>query len=180
MASTSEKGHAKNIANASLLNRHIAHLGERYNPSNPKLVLANLDSIYADAVVDQEAVNNRVAPYSLAVDRREQLFAPLSRKITKLRKVYKTTEGVTASQLEDFMILARKLKGVRKAQAKPLADAAEEQIKHSVSQMSYDQRTSNLELLILLFQNTPNYNPNENEYKIQTLLGQRIECSRLR
>ena len=34
--------------------------------------------------------------------------------------------------------------------------------------MSYDQRTNNLDLLIALLQNTPNYNPNETEYKVQT------------
>ena len=42
MASTSEKGHAKNIANANLLNTYIVQLATIYNPSNPKLLLANL------------------------------------------------------------------------------------------------------------------------------------------
>ena len=39
MASTSEKGHAKNIANANLLNTYIVQLSAIYNPSNPKLLL---------------------------------------------------------------------------------------------------------------------------------------------
>jgi len=34
--------------------------------------------------------------------------------------------------------------------------------------MSYDQRTNNMDLLIALLQNTPNYNPNEEEYKTTT------------
>ena len=39
---------------------------------------------------------------------------------------------------------------------------------HSTSQMSYDQRTNNMDLLISLLQNTPNYSPNEVEYQAST------------
>jgi hypothetical protein len=35
--------------------------------------------------------------------------------------------------------------------------------------MSYDQRTNNMDVLIALLQNTPNYNPNETAYKVVTL-----------
>jgi hypothetical protein len=57
MASTSEVGHAKNIANLNLLNTNIASLGAIYNPSNPKLLLTNLQSIYTNAFNQQESVN---------------------------------------------------------------------------------------------------------------------------
>ena len=113
MASTSEKGHAKNIANANLLNTYIVQLSAIYNPSNPKLLLTNLQNIYTTSFSHQESVNTLVAPYSIAVDNRENVFAPQSKKITKLRKAYKATEGVTTAQLEDFMSIARKLKGIR-------------------------------------------------------------------
>lgn len=75
MASTSEKGHAKNIANANLLNTYIVQLASIYNPSNPKLLLPNLQSIYTTSFSQQEDVNNAVAPYSFAVDNREIIFA---------------------------------------------------------------------------------------------------------
>lgn len=114
LTATSEKGHAKNIANANLLNTYIAQLGTLYNPSNPKLQLSNLQNIYTTSFSHQESVNTLVAPYSIAVDNRENIFAPISKKITKLRKAYKATEGVTPAQLEDFMTIARKLKGIRK------------------------------------------------------------------
>jgi hypothetical protein len=169
MASTSETGHAKNIANANLLNTYIIQIGEIYKPTNPKLLLTNLQSIYAKSFAQQENVNSLIAPYSIAVDNRELVFAPTSKKITKLQKAYKVTEGVTKAQLEDFMTIARKLKGVRKVNNKPATDAAEQQVHHSTSQMSYDQRTNNMDLLIAQLQNTPNYNPNEEEYKVTTL-----------
>lgn len=173
MASTSEKGHAKNVANANLLNTHIIELGAVYNPSNPKLLLANLQTIYNNSFSQQSAVNTLVAPYSVAVDNRETIFAPQSKKITKLRKAFKATEGVTPTQLEDFMTIARKLKGIRKINNAPTSDSTVEQTQHSTSQMSYDQRTNNMDLLISLLQNTPNYNPNEVEYQVATLQAEK-------
>jgi hypothetical protein len=168
MASTSEVGHAKNIANLNLLNTNIAALGNIYNPSNPKLQLANLQNLYNTAFNNQESVNNLVVPYSLAVDEREIVFKPLNRELTKLRKAYKATDGVTAVQLEDFMTVVRKLKGVKKATTKLSTDSEEAQNAHSTSQMSYDQRTNTMDLLISLLQNTANYNPNEVEYQVAT------------
>lgn len=49
MASTSEVGHAKNIANLNLLNTNIIAVGTIYNPSNSKLKLTNLQSIYTNS-----------------------------------------------------------------------------------------------------------------------------------
>lgn len=109
----------------------------------------------------------------MAVDGREAIFKPLPRKITKLRKAYKATDGVTQAQLEDFMTIARKLKGIKKVKNATTTDATTEQNQHSTSQMSYDARTNNIDLLISLFQNTPNYNPNEIEYKVATLQAEK-------
>jgi hypothetical protein len=77
MASTSEKGHAKNIANANLLNTYIVQLDAIYNPSNPKLLLANLQNIYTTSFSHQESVNTLVAPYSIAVDNHVKMFLHL-------------------------------------------------------------------------------------------------------
>jgi hypothetical protein len=175
MASTSEKGHAKNLANANLLNTNIIALGAIYNPSNPKLLLANLQSIYTSSYAQQETVNTLVAPYSIAVDNREILFKPVSKQITKLRKAYKATEGVSQAQLEDFMTIARKLKGIKKVVNPQTTDTTEEKKQHSISQLSYDQRTNNMDSLISLLQNTPNYNPNEVEYQVATYIAQKTQ-----
>ena len=168
MRSTSEVGHAKNIANLNALNTHIQALGILYHPSNPKLLLTNLQNKYTIAFQEQEGVNTLVAPYSISVDEREALFQPLSKELTKLRRAYKATESVTQKQLDDFMTISRKLRGTKKYTAKTDTTPEEEGLHHSVSQISFDQRTNNMDLLISLLQNTPNYNPNEVEYKVQT------------
>ena len=134
-----------------------------------------MQDIYNNSFSHQQDVNNAVAPYSVAVDNREIIFAPQSKKVTKLRKVYKATEGVTPVQLEDFMTIARKLKGVRKPITTPTTSTPVAQSQYSTSQLSYDQRTNNMDLLISLFQNTPNYAPNEPEYSIATLQAEKAQ-----
>ena len=150
MASASEVGHAKNIANLNLLNTNILELGSVYLPSNPKLQLANLKNLYTNSLTQQASVNNLLAPYSVAVNEREVIFKPLNRDLTKLRKAYKATEGVTTVQLEDFMTIVRKLKGIRKTSIKESTNPEEAQVNYSVSQLSYDQRTNNMDSLISL------------------------------
>lgn len=73
------------------------------------------------------------------------------------------------------MTTARKLKGIRKVNNAPTSNTPEEQNQHSTSQMSYDQRTNNMDLLISLLQNTPNYAPNETEYQIATLQAEKAQ-----
>ncbi|MCU7615817.1 hypothetical protein NZ698_01285 [Chryseobacterium sp. PBS4-4] len=168
--SSKETGHAKNIANLKLLHTHILEV-ENYNPSNSKLSPANLLSLYAAAFQAQEAVNTLSAPYSNAVNDRQAVFAPVSRLVTKLRKAYKATENVNQAELENFMSIARKIKGNQKKQ-KPIIETTapgEEEYQHSSSQLSFDQRTNNLDLLISLLQNTPTYLPNEQEFTTASL-----------
>ena len=167
--STSEKGHAKNLANANLINTYITQLGATYQPSNPEIKLTNLQTIYSNAFAQQKEINSALPPYTLAVNDREAIFAPLNKKITKLRKVYKATQGVAPAQLEDFMTIARRIKGIRKKPLSAPVPPETEHSQHSVSQMSYDQRTNNFAQMVEFLQSTPNYTPNETEYKITTL-----------
>lgn len=168
MASTSEVGHAKNVANFKLLLNNFAAIGAPYNPTNPQLQLTFLQNKYTSAFNIQKSVNDLLAPYTMAVDTREQLFKPLNKELTKLRKAYKATEGVTTVELDNLMTIIRKLKGEKKSKPKSQAETPDEAETHSTSQLSYDQRTNTLDALISLLQNTPNYNPNEPEYQVAT------------
>jgi hypothetical protein len=165
MSSTSEKGHAKNIANFKLLITQAEGVGVIYNPSNPDLATEALGALYDTNFFNQGTVNTATPPYSNAVNAREIIFKPLNRLVTKLRRVYKSTAGVTPVQLENFMTIARKIKGDRKVEI-PRDDTEHH---HSVAQLSYDQRTNSVDQLIALLTSTPGYNPNEVEYKIVTL-----------
>lgn len=175
MNSTSETGHARNVANANLFNSYAANLGAIYKPSNPELELAKLQTIYTKAFAEQEEVNTTLPPYTLAVKARQAVFAPINKKLTKLEKAYKTTTGVTAAQMENFQTIARKIKGTRKDPPAASTPPATQPDSHSVSQLSFDQRTNNYGQLIELFNNTPNYGPNEQEYTIPILQEERSQ-----
>ena len=177
MNSTSEKGHAKNLSNAQLLINVILQFGTQYNPSNPLLLVTNLQMLFTTAFAKQGLVNSLIPAYSYAVDNREMLFAPLSKKVTKLFKVFKTSQGVSKAKLEDFLTISRKIKGERKT---PIADSNTNpadpnaaQNHHSVSQLSYDQRINNLDILIAFLINTVGYDPNETEFQIATLQAEK-------
>lgn len=173
MSSTSETGHAKNVANAKLFNSYVTDLGTIYKPINPDLELKELQTLYTEAFTQQESINAALPPYTSAVNAREAVFSPINKRLTKLQKAYKTTKGVTEAQMEDFMTISRKLKGGRKnPPAAPIPPQTEPNT-HSVSQLSYDQRTNNFAQLIELLQNTPDYAPNETEYQIATLQGEK-------
>ena len=79
-----------------------------------------------------------------------KIFCAKTKKITKLSKAYKATEGVIPKQLEDFITIARKLKWIRKENNLQTKDTIVEQNQNSTSQMSYGQRTNNFDLLISL------------------------------
>ena len=163
--SISEKGKAKTLANTGLLLTHIYAKGENYKPSNAKLLVPNLEAVSTKATQVQSELNFVQAPYSNAVLQRENIFLPLNRYISKLRKAYKAVDGLTEQQLENFMTVARKIKGARKT--KKEKDNTSEQ--HSVSQMSYDQRTNNMEKMVGILKATEGFNPNEEEFKVATV-----------
>jgi len=178
MSKTYETGHAKNVANANLIISYITQLDTIYKPSNADIELDNLQTIYTAAFADMEDINAALPPYTLAVDDRKMVFAPVNKKLTKLHKVYRATKGVTEAQLEDFMTISRKLRGTRKTQPAAPVPPETEQTQYSVSQLSYDQRTNTFAQLIELLQNTPNYAPNETEYQIRTLQIEREQMMR--
>lgn len=165
----SETGHAKNIANMNLLLTNIVAIGADYNPTNPKLDIAELQNLYALATKAQKDVNEAMGPYKTAVAERENTFEPLGKLITKLRRVYKATEGVQPNNVENFMTLARKIRGNKKNATPNTTDPTAKENEHSVSQTSYDQKANHFDQLISILQHTSNYNPNEEEYKIATL-----------
>lgn len=170
MASTSEiRTRKKLIANLNLLNTNIIAIGAIYNPSNPKLLLTNLQNIYTNAFNQQESVNNPICTLFGCSRWKRSNFQTFKSWTNKTSQgIQSNRKGVTQVQLEDFMTIVRKLKGVRKTTKETSTNPDEAQVNYSTSQMSYDQRTNNMDLLIALLQNTPNFNPNETEYKVVT------------
>ena len=83
MASTSETGHNKNVANFSTAYQILEEMGSLYNPSNTKIQLVNLDPIRNSLQNVITELNNKKPLHKNTVSARELAIAPLGKLMTK-------------------------------------------------------------------------------------------------
>ena len=174
MASTSETGHAKNVANFDELISFVTGYRESYNPSKATIKLDALKALSDHAKTSINAVSSMEPAYKSAVAAREVVFIPLSKLTTRIMNSIKATD-TTVQVDENARTLVRKIQGVRATakktedEKKALAEKGKEVVVISTSQMSYDSRLDNFFKLIQLLSSVPEYNPNETELKIEHL-----------
>lgn len=83
MASTSETGHNKNVANFSTAYQILEEMGTLYNPSNAKIQLVNLDPIRTSLQAVITELKNKKPIYKNAISARELAIVPLGKLMTK-------------------------------------------------------------------------------------------------
>lgn len=174
MASISETGHAKNVANLEHLIISAIAFGTSYNPANETIKLPALQTLLTDSKNALNAVNNSQSIYSNAVSARESAFQPFSKLITRVNNALKAS-GITVQVGESAQTIVRKLQG-RRASAKiseeeiALLKAEGKDVNQiSATQFSYDSRLENFDKLIMLLESIPYYKPNEEELKVVSL-----------
>ena len=174
MASTTETGHAKNVANFDDLISFATGYGTAFNPSKPSIKLTALQTLSTSAKNAINAVNAALPAYSNAVAAREAAFEPLSKLITRVNNALKATD--TTEQVdESAKTLVRKIQGTRATAKKSDEEIAaakaegKETKEISSSQMSYDSRLDNFDKLIKLLTSVTLYAPNEADLKVTAL-----------
>lgn len=174
MASTSETGHAKNVANFEKLIAETSAFGENFNPSKATLKLTALNTQLATAKAAIAAVNSAEPAYKNAVSARDAAFAPLGKLITRINNALKASD-TTVQEDESALTLVRKLQGRRATakktedERKALAAEGKEVVEISSSQMSFDSRLDNFDKLIKLLSSIQAYAPNEADLKVEAL-----------
>ena len=174
MASTSETGHAKNVADFDELISFVTGYRESYNPSKATIKLDALKALSDHAKHSINAVSSMEPAHKSAVAAREVVFIPLSKLTTRTMNSIKATD-TTVQVDENARTLVRKIQGVRATakktedEKKALAEKGKEVVEISTSQMSYDSRLDNFFKLIQLLSSVPEHNPNETELKIEHL-----------
>jgi len=171
MASTTETGHAKNVANLEELVSYVTGYGVTYNPSKPTIGLSALKTLATAANSSVSAVNAAMPAYSLAVSSREIAFDPLNKLITRALNALKASDSSERVD-EQARTIARKVQGKsatpkKKAEATPPGTPPIEGV--STSQMSFDSRLDNFDKLIQFLKSVPQYAPNEEEVKVTAL-----------
>lgn len=177
MASTSETGHAKNVANFEDLISFCNGYGGSYNPSKPSIQIPNLQSLRTTAQGTIATLTNANTLFINVTNARQAAFSPLKPLATRIVNALDATEA-SDTLVQDAKTINRKIQGSRKS-TKPNPEiptiegeipTASNQI--SVSQLSYDSLIENFKKLIELVNSEPTYTPNETELQITTLTSQ--------
>lgn len=171
MSSTSETGHIKNLAYFEDLISFCQGYGTAYNPSNTSLSIAQLQATYASV---QSVLNDfkiQKTGFDLAVNERRVVFEEIKPLGTRIINAL-IASGAPKLTIDDAKGVNKKLQGtVSKKSTTKTTDTEKMDIPKSIStsQQSYDRVKDHLANLIQILQQTPQYNPNENELKIQQL-----------
>lgn len=172
MATISETGYAKLIANLKTLIAAILQYLGKYNPSNPAIKIESMQNLVTQCESSMMNVSNAKAVYKTALDERDRVFSLLNKLTTRIINGLKASE-TTKRIDDDARSIVRKIQGIRlkkKSDEEKLADNPDNAAREiSVSQMSYDQRINNFQDLVQLLAGTPSYKPNETELQIDSL-----------
>ena len=176
MASTSETGHSKNVANMDQLASFTLGYGPAYNPTKISIRTEALLGISSNAKKAIENVNLALPLYSNAVAEREAAFAPLAKLATRVLNALKATD-TSPQVIDNAKTLVRKIQGQRATpkksaeQLKTIEASGKEVVEISTSQVSFTSRMENLDKLIKLLGTIPFYSPNEVELTVDSLIA---------
>ena len=169
MASTSEVGHAKNVANFQDLIEFVTGYGATYNPSKNALKLPQLIALKASADASLADVISKNTNYNNKVNERITAFSGLKSLSTRLVNALQTTDATTET-IGNAKTFNRKMQGKKASSSQTPTDPntpAPNTI--STSQQSYDQLIQHLAGLTSVLEAETSYTPNETDLQIATL-----------
>ena len=183
MPSTSEVGHAKNVANFEDLISVCTGYGVAYNPSNPSILITALTAVFTNAKTLMISVNTASELYNTAVGVRRDEFEPLKKLATQLVNAYIAVNPGKA-KIANAKTINAKIQGtkLKKVKETPLPTGTgsgstakttipvgtgtgigpvETPKDISASQQSYDQLIEHFSKLVILLAADPLFIPNE-------------------
>ena len=169
MASTSEVGHAKNVANFQDLIEFVTGYGTTYNPSKNALKLPQLIALKASADATLADVITINTNYNNKVNERISAFSGLKSLSTRLVNALQTTDA-TIETIGNAKTFNRKMQGKKASSSQTPTDPntpAPNTI--STSQQSYDQLIQHLAGLTSVLEAETSYTPNETDLQVATL-----------
>lgn len=185
MASKSETGHAKNVANFESLISFCVGYGVKYNPSNPNLQVLALQSQLASTQANISSVQTTSVDFNNAVNARIIAFNGLKTLSTQLVNALDST-GATPEIVKNAKSVNAKIQGTKMTKAdsgkstKADAGIIEEPIDPtapvidtvktiSSAQLSYTNLVEHFTKMVTILSTEPAYVPNEIELQVATL-----------
>ena len=169
MASTSEKGHAKNVANFQDLIEFVTGYGATYNPSKNSLKLPQLIALKASADANLVDVIAKNTNYNNKVNERIIAFSGLKSFSTRLVNALQTTDA-TPETIGNAKTFNRKMQGKKASSTQTPTDTSTPAPTNiSTSQQSYDQLIQHLTGLTSVLEAETSYTPNETDLQVATI-----------
>ena len=169
MPSTSEVGHAKNVANFQDLIEFVTGYGAIYNPSKNALKLPQLIALKASADATLADVITKNTNYNNKVNERITAFSGLKSLSTRLVNALQTTDATTET-VGNAKTFNRKMQGKKASSSQTPTDPnTPAPTTISTSQQSYDQLIQHLAGLASVLEAETSYTPNETDLQVATL-----------
>ena len=170
MASNSETGHAKNVANFEKIIAFLISYAAAYNPVKTIIKLVTLQAQLLQAQTDMSTVSNKIADKKKKENNRKIVFEPIEKYCTRLINALAASDA-TDELIEDARTINRKIQGARKSKidkpADPNAPVDPNAPKNiSASQHSFDMMVEHFTNFLEIIKTEPSYNPNEADLKV--------------
>lgn len=167
MASTSETGHARNVANLQKLTEQVT-VYSLYNPPVDNIKVTNLQTLYTTASAKLNEVEDKRNANKNAISVRQSAFENLKSTATKIINHLEIL-GLPSGPIDQAKSLNRVIQGGQKKTEAPVEEGKEAPKTVSTSRQSYTQMAENFGILLQLLGTIPTYNPNEDDLKLTNL-----------
>lgn len=167
MSSTSEVGHAKNVANLQKITQQVTTYS-LYNPPIENIALANLQTLYTTATAKLAEVEDKRNANKNAIIIRQTAFENLKSTCTKIVNLLEIL-GLPQGTLDQARSMNRAIQGSSKKTTTPPEEGKETSKTASTSRQSFTQQAENFGILLQLLATIPGYTPNEEDLKLNNL-----------
>lgn len=167
MSSTSEVGHAKNVANLQKITQQVTTYS-LYNPPVENITVTNLQTLYTTAAAKLTEVEDKRNANKNAIIIRQTAFENLKSTCTKIVNLLEIL-GLPQGTLDQAKSLNRTVQGGSKKTTTPPEEGKEAPKTASTSRQSFTQQAENFGILLQLLSTLPGYTPNEEDLKLNNL-----------
>jgi hypothetical protein len=160
MSSTSETGHAKNVANFQGLTEVVKTM-PKYKPNSERFTIPGLEAKYQLSLNSTNALIQADIAWGNLITERQNLFAPLPELATRIFNGLADTEASDGFK-KDVATIVRKIHGKRATPKKKSGDAQADSKEPdpktiSTSQLSFDNMVEHYRKLVELLSTEPTY-----------------------
>lgn len=183
MPRTSEKGHAKNVANLSKLIEVCKGFAAKYNPAKTALKMVNLETKLTDSKADLQEIKDTAQAETTVRNNRKISFKERTKLSTRYLAAIKISEGVSDETIENATSIHKKVRGERITdlpKAKTTEGTPTEDNTISTAQLSFTNIVDHYKKYKTLITSLgTNYAPNEIDINLAALTAKITEWETL-